>query len=84
MERGRKLEHRPHQSPESFPEVAGETDITVGDDASRNAVEADHLIEEQPGSVGGIRGSRARDEMGHLAEVINNHQDCVQLPPGPG
>ena len=57
VKRGRKLECRSHQSPQSLPEITGETDITVGDDTSRYAVEADHLIEEQSGSVGGVRGS---------------------------
>ena len=77
VERGRKLERRSHQSPESFPEVACEADVTIGDDTSGNAVETDHLIEEQPSHVGGIRDPRARDEMGHLDETIDDHQDGV-------
>ena len=77
MERGRKLERRSHQSPEGFPEVACEKDVTIRDDTSGNAVETDHVIEEQPGRVGGIRGPQARDEMGHLAETIDDHQDGV-------
>ena len=70
---------RPHQAPEGFLEVAGEANIAVGDDASWDSMKSDHLIEEQAGGVGGIRGFRTGDEMRHLAKTIDDHKDCIQL-----
>ena len=73
------MECRPHQALEGFPEVASETNIAVGDDVLWDPMKSDHLVEEQTGGVGGIRGFRARNKMGHLAKTIDDHKEDIQL-----
>ena len=70
--------------PECFPERAHEPDVAVGDDTSRNSMQANDFIEEESGGVGGVRSLRAGDEMRHLTEPVNDYQDGIQLPPCPG
>ena len=77
VESGRELERRPHQAPEGFPEIAGEANVAVGDDAAWEPMKADHLIEEQLGSVSRIRGFGTGYKMHHFVEVIDNHQDGI-------
>ena len=43
---GRESKHCPHHAPESFLEIAGEADVSIGDNVVWDPVKADHLIEE--------------------------------------
>ena len=84
MEGGRELKCRPHQAPEGFPEAASEQNIVVGDDASWDPMKSNHFVEEPSGGVGGIRGFRARNKMGHHAKTVDDHKDRIQLSPSSG
>ena len=77
VESGQELERRPHQAPEGFPEVAGEANIVVGDDASWDPMKSDHLDEKQLGGVSDIRGLGTCYEMCHFAEAIEDHKDDI-------
>ena len=59
--------------PEHFPECAREPDIAVGDDTSRDSMQADDFVEEESSGVGGVCSLRAGDEMRHLTEPVDDY-----------
>ena len=56
VEGSRKLHRRPHQALEGLPELAGEANVAIGDDAAGNPVEANNFLKEQLSGVGGVGG----------------------------
>ena len=84
VERGQKLERCPHEVPQGLLERTCEPDIAIRVDTSRDAMQTNDLVEEEPGGVGGVGCLGPGDKVSHLAEPVDDDQDSVQLPPRPG
>jgi len=58
--------------------------VTIKDNGPGDPMQSHDLFEVQFGHISGIIGFIARDEVGHLGEMVHQNKDGVLVPLGSG